>query len=325
MQGTILKIEGQNIVLSVTEKDGTTKDKTLFALPAVKQYMSGWMVGDILEYSTSKNDKGAMSFGKKIGTAKTDGAPAPAAAQKPTEEKKPAGPKEIFQADLSGATPETPEEIKKRWDAVYDRVKAMHPEDRIVWAGKILEDVSQPGSCIPDRIESLARLALREKTEGDKIAAQTGQPSDPAVQAAKTNATLQKPPEGAKEKEPAAKSKEAPPAAAPPKEVAKPIPPAKPAEAPRPVAPGQGKVEDLTGRAAGTGRPLSDVMEPKPYYTKTDLSIMRQTAVKAAVELVKGQPGTLMLCFAEQMELVLHTADKFNDYMQNGKEGLQNV
>ena len=151
--GILELIEGTNLTIS---------GKHYYALPTVQPYLKNFHQGDTVEFSTSKNDKGAVSF-LKAGHV--------TGSQVPKEEPKP---KEHFQEDITQTAGPT------RWDEIEAKVRAMHPEDRVQWAVKVLEDLHG----VPDRIETLARLIIKTKEEGDQIAAQVGEQEKKPTQTA---------------------------------------------------------------------------------------------------------------------------------------------
>ena len=134
--GIIEKIEDFNLEIG---------GKRYFALPNVRPYLKNFAVGDTVEFSTSKGDKGAISFLK---AGHITGSQVP---------------KETLKSKEDQA-----QDTVKKWDEVQEKVKAMHPEDRVQWAVKILEDLHG----VPDRIETLARLIIKTREEGDQIASQ---------------------------------------------------------------------------------------------------------------------------------------------------------
>jgi len=149
--GIIEKIEDFNLEIG---------GKRYFALPNVRPYLKNFAVGDTVEFSTSKGDKGAISFLK---AGHITGSQVP---------------KETLKSKEDQA-----QDTVKKWNEVQEKVKAMHPADRVQWAVKILEDLHG----IPDRIETLARLIIKTKEEGDQIAAQITEPEKKPIQTAEAD------------------------------------------------------------------------------------------------------------------------------------------
>jgi hypothetical protein len=187
MKGIFEKAEGNNLVIS---------GKQYYALAAIRPYLKDFTQGDTVEFSTSKKDKGSVSFIKAstvpASKLQKGGLPNeyvnPAALQGQVRDQgdrsNSVGCATAFQQDIAAST-----DPKAYWDDVEAKAKAMHPVDRLQWAMKILEDMHG----VPDRIISLARLVIKQKEEGDRIATQVA--PDPKDMAEKTKAFLQKPPE----------------------------------------------------------------------------------------------------------------------------------
>jgi len=129
MNGIIEEISETNIKIS---------GKTYYALPAVKPYLKNFEVEDVVEFSTSKNDRGAISF-MKAGHVKGSEVPKEAPDQKQSVPK----PETVW--------PEDPKEV----------LKGKTWEVQVEWARTLMKDLHG----VPDRYEAQARAIIKKESE----------------------------------------------------------------------------------------------------------------------------------------------------------------